>query len=243
MRRAVLSDIHGNLGALRSVLRDVERAGADEIITLGDNVGYGPDPDEVVQELAARGATSCLGNHEQALLFTDEAMSLNPHALHALERTRELLSPQSLEEISRMPRVVIRGGARFVHGAPPDLVTTYLFQFSREGRLEELFGRFPEELCFCGHTHELRIFTFDGGEVRRYRPEPGVFHLAPGVRHIINCGSVGQPRDGDRRAKWVLWDHQARTVDFRFVEYDIDPVARRILARGLPRMYADRLYG
>lgn len=243
MRRAVLSDIHGNLEALRAVLADVDASGIDELITLGDNIGYGPDPEAVVQLLASRGASSCLGNHELALADDMESCSLNPHACQALNRTRELMTPAGLAVAASYPRVIIRGGARFVHGAPPDMVTEYLFRYSREGRLEDLFRRFAEPLCFCGHTHELRLFLLDSGEVRRLRPGPGPLRLAPGVRHIVNAGAVGQPRDGDPRAKYVIWDDAAEVLDFRFVDYDVDLTASRIIARGLPRIYADRLYG
>ncbi len=243
MRRAVLSDIHGNLEALKKVLADVDASGIDEILTLGDNIGYGPDPEAVVELLASRKVSSCLGNHELALADDMEACSLNPHACQALNRTRELMTPAGLELAASYPRVIIRGGARFVHGAPPDLVTEYLFRYSREGRLEDLFRRFPEPLCFCGHTHELRVFLFDGEEVRRMKPLAGTFRLAPEQRHIVNAGAVGQPRDGDPHAKYVIWDDEAGLLDFRFVEYDVDLTASRILKRGLPRIYADRLYG
>lgn len=243
MRRAVLTDIHANLEALKSVLRDVDASGVDEIITLGDNIGYGPDPEAVVELLASRGVSSCLGNHELALADEMEAHSLNPHACQALARTRELMTPAGLNLAASYPRVIIRGGARFVHGAPPDLVTEYIFRYSREGRLEDLFRRFSEALCFCGHTHELRVFLFDGEEVRRLRPVPGIFRLDPRLRHIVNAGAVGQPRDGDPRAKYVIWDDVEHNLDFRFVEYDVDLTATRILKRGLPRVYADRLYG
>ncbi|EPR39986.1 Calcineurin-like phosphoesterase superfamily domain containing protein [Desulfovibrio sp. X2] len=243
MRRAVLSDIHGNLHALTAVLDDVEFVRADEILTLGDNIGYGGDPEPVVELLHERGVSSCLGNHELALADPLEAEALNPHAAQALARTRDLMSEDAQALAAGYPRVIIRGGARFVHGAPPDRVDEYLFRYSREGRMEELFEEFSERLCFCGHTHELRLFLSDGVDVTRIKPGPGIQPLDPDTRYVVNAGAVGQPRDGDPRAKYVLWDDERDTLDIRYVDYDVDAAARRILRQGLPRLYADRLYG
>jgi diadenosine tetraphosphatase ApaH/serine/threonine PP2A family protein phosphatase len=240
---AVLSDIHGNFQALEAVWEDLEAQGADEVLTLGDNVGYGPQPDEVVAFLRERGVSSCLGNHEQGLADPAEASArFNPHALEALEVTRSLLSPESLAWSVDLPRAIVRHGARFVHGAPPDAVNAYLFQELHKGKLAGRMRRMEENLCFAGHTHELRRYVLEGDEVVKSRLEPGWLRIDPGVKTILNVGAVGQPRDGDPRAKYVLWDRGER-AEVRRVPYDVELTARLIPEAGLPERYARRLWG
>jgi diadenosine tetraphosphatase ApaH/serine/threonine PP2A family protein phosphatase len=245
---AVLSDVHGNLEALRAVLDDLDAAGAREILNLGDMVGYGPEPEACVRLLRERGAVSVLGNHELGLVEAEARGWFNPQARKALERTRRLVSEDSLAYFRTLPRAVTRAGARFVHGCPPELVTKYLFELDADD-LRATFGLYPERLCFAGHTHELeRISLTIDGEVAHKGLGRGVLRLDPAQRHLINAGAVGQPRDGDNRAKYVLWTPDAAgyggadVIDVRCVPYDIAKTAAGILEKGLPAVYADRLW-
>lgn len=129
---------------------------------------------------------------------------------------------------------------RFVHGAPPEDVTTYLFELSSDD-LAARFARYPEQVCFVGHTHELSLVSFDGRTVRVGCPVRGVTKLNPALRHIVNVGSVGQPRDGNNNAKYVRFDPQGFALEVRFVPYDFEKTARRIEELGFPRIFADRL--
>ncbi len=241
MRLAVLSDIHGNLEAFQEVLADLDRQGVDRVVSLGDNVGYGPEPEAVVRLLQARGIPSVLGNHEWGLCRPEHLGWFNPGAQRALVRTGELMGEEALCTCCSLPRFRTWEGSRFVHGFPPDDVVTYLFSVDHD-TLEQTLRDMDEEICFVGHTHELVLVRLGGGGVDVRPLDPGVVSLDVEGPWLVNAGSVGQPRDGDNRAKYVIWDPQARTLEVRFVSYDIRKTADGIVAAGMPRRYADRLW-
>ncbi len=246
-RIAVLSDIHGNLEAFQDVLADMDSQNASQAVNLGDMVGYGPEPDACVKLLRERGIVSVLGNHEHGLLEAQARGWFNPQARKALDRTRALLSDDALMYFRTLARTCEVAGARFVHGCPPGLVSKYLYELDDDA-LRETFGLYANRLCFVGHTHDLgRISLFDAsGKLERKTLGKGVVRLDPAARHIINAGAVGQPRDGDNKAKYLLWEPgDAATpdrVEVRFVSYDIAKTAAAIIEKGLPAVYADRLW-
>ncbi|ACV68994.1 metallophosphoesterase family protein [Desulfohalobium retbaense] len=241
MRLAILSDIHANWAALQAVWQDLEEQGVDSVYSLGDNVGYGPSPQEVVAFLHNHNVPSVQGNHERGLTNPASRAWFNPHARQALEQTRALMDPQWITVLSHYPLYRVVQGARLVHGAPPDSAHTYLFEWD-DGELPELFTRFSETLCFVGHTHELMLVCLESGRARRDVLRRGVFALEAGSRYVVNVGSVGQPRDGDNRAKYVIWDTEQASLEVRFVAYDIQDTVDRIGACGLPRANATRLW-
>ncbi len=241
MRIAVISDIHGNLNAFRAVLADIDAQGADGIVCLGDTVGYGPEPEECLQLVRERGISMVLGNHEQALADPRWLHGFNPHAREALLHTATFLSSESMDFIRSLPRHLTIDDARFVHGLPPDSPEVYLFQ-ADDARLREVMERLPQRWCFVGHTHDLELVWLDGKSIRRSSLLPGLNPIVPTMRYIINVGSVGQPRDGDNRAKYVLWERKAHTVELRRMAYDFKDTARKIIERGFDKRYAERLY-
>ncbi len=246
---AVLSDVHGNLEALVAVLADADAQGATELFNLGDMVGYGPEPEACVQLLRSRGVPSLLGNHEHGLLEAQARGWFNPQARKALDRTRELLSDDSLMYFRTLPRTLTAHEALFVHGCPPGLVSKYLYELD-EDALRETFALYDHRLCFAGHTHELERISLlpkagakaGSGRIERKRLGKGLATLDKDARHILNAGSVGQPRDGNNKAKYLLWEPEAGRLDVRFVPYDIARTAARIMEVGLPTVYADRLW-
>ncbi len=240
MRIAVLSDIHGNLEALREVLADLDRLDVDRTVSLGDNVGYGPEPEAVVRTLRERGIPSVMGNHEWALGRPENLGWFNPTAREALVRTESLVSEATLSCCRSLPASLTLEGCRFVHGLPPDDVLTYLFQ-ADAAELERTLTAMEEETCFVGHTHELLLVEVGEGGLEAGRPGEGLHELGEG-RRLVNAGSVGQPRDGDNRAKYVIWDPETRGLEVRFVAYDIHRTAEGIVAAGIPQVYADRLW-
>lgn len=235
----ILSDIHGNIEALEAVWGDMAPLQVERVVCLGDVVGYGPDPEEAVLSVRERGVLCCLGNHELGIVNASERAWFNATAQKGLGLTASLLSSQSLAYMASLPRFVCLAGARFVHGFPPDSVTTYLFQVEDED-VSAWFDR-GEALTFVGHTHELGLVRRDGDGVSRRDLVRERFTL-DAVPCIVNAGSVGQPRDGNNNAKYLIWNTETGQVEVRFVPYDIERTVAKIRRRGFPEYYATRLW-
>jgi predicted phosphodiesterase len=239
---AVLSDVHGNLEAFRRVLEDIDsqRPGVDEIISLGDTLGYGPEPEGCVALLRQRGIVSVQGNHELAVAKAEYRQWFNPQSRKALQRTCELVSDETVAYIRELPLFLIRHGCLFVHGSPPESAFRYLYELEDDD-LADLFTRFAQAVAFVGHTHELERICWDGRRATRHTLEQGRHLLDRSRRHIVNIGAVGQPRDGDNRAKYVLWDTLTWALSVRFVTYDIQAAVAGFELAGMPDQYARRL--
>ena len=240
MRLAILADIHGNLEALEAVQRDLERCRVDRVICLGDSIGYGPDPEEVVRRLRDCDCQGVLGNHEMALLDPRARRWLNFQAEENNRRTAALLSPESHAYCCTLPKTLTVGEACMVHGFPPSSVFRYL---NRQGdrRIAGLFASQSATLFFVGHTHLLQLVWGEDGEIRRRPLREERVELVPGVKYLVSAGSVGQPRDIDRRAKYLLWDRDAGSLEVRALNYDVHLTQIKIRALGFPEIYAARL--
>lgn len=238
---AIMSDPHANFEALRKVLEDIDTHDVDEIYCLGDLIGYGPQPQECCDLIRQREAIILQGNHEQGLINIHHLNGFNQPAKDALRKTREMITDETYEWLVSHPKSVVAHGCRFVHGTPPDSVTDYIWKY--KDSIGQVFSSYPEGVCFVGHTHDLMRFTSSNGHAsgKIVLPE-GDTILEPDLRHLVNIGAVGQPRDGDNRAKYALYDTDTRTVTIRFIPYDIRKTAERILACGLHRAFADRLW-
>jgi len=232
VKRAIISDVHGNLEALQAVLSDIDRQGIQDIICLGDIVGYGPNPCECV-DLLGRCKLGVLGNHDQGALFDPEGFSST--AEKAIFWTRDQLESQGSEEqraarcnyLAELPRVARLDGLLFVHGSPRNPLSEYVFpdDIYNPKKLEKLFA-LVERACFQGHTHVPGIFTSAG---RFQSPSDAGMHYVLGAeKAMINVGSVGQPRDSDPRACYVVLDDDV--VSYRRVEYAVDITAAKIYA-------------
>lgn len=241
LKLAIISDIHGNLEALIKVLADIELIQVDSLICLGDCIGYGPDPEAVIAEIRRRQIPTIMGNHEQAVCNPSQLAWFNPLAQASLRKTLTMLSSASIDFVEQLPHRLVVAQCLCVHGYPPDSVRTYLFQKPPEA-LIKTFKSMPERQCFVGHTHDLEIVTFDGRRVERRPLKQGRIHLDSEHRHIINVGSVGQPRDGNNNAKYAFYDTQSGELEIRFVPYDIAVTAAKIRAAGLPENHAARLW-
>lgn len=242
MRLAVISDIHANLEAFRAVLADLREQAPDLVYCLGDNLGYGPEPEAVVELLRAQGIPSVMGNHELGLVDPDVLARFNPSARRSLEITRALISQATLDYCRDLPLFLSAHGRRFVHGLPPESPIRYLFEV-RGRELAAIMQKLPEPVCFVGHTHELSLVVLDPDGQARSRELPiGLTILPPGRRVLVNAGSVGQPRDGDNRAKYLVHDDEEGSVEVRAVAYDIAKTVRAILERGFPDFNASRLW-
>jgi predicted phosphodiesterase len=240
MKIAVISDIHGNMDAFESVLDDIEGQNIETIISLGDNVGYGAEPNQVVEQLIKRNIPSVMGNHELALSNPNYLNWFNPHAKESLIKTAGMLTADAIRFISGLKHSISDFGCRFVHGFPPDMVTAYLFQISRL-EIIEVMKKLQEDICFIGHTHELAMLHFDSRNLTKIQFYEGITIVQNKGKHIFNIGSVGQPRDGDRSAKYVVWDTAVKTIELRFVDYDSESAAAKIRKAGLPDIHALKL--
>ena len=241
MRLAVISDIHGNWDALSAVLKDIDRSRVDDVVCLGDNIGYGPEPNRVIETLQECNIPSILGNHEQAVIEPEYLSWFNPPARKSLTKTIGWLSDNSQAYISQLDFVRIAHQCRLVHGFPPDSARRYYFESSETDR-RRVFEAIKQRLCFIGHTHDLHIISYDGHTLGADIVHDRRLQLSEHTRYIISVGSVGQPRDGDNNAKYVIWDTCDDAIEVKYVAYDIASVAQKIIDADLPRSHADRLW-
>jgi predicted phosphodiesterase len=240
MKFAILSDIHGNATALKKIFKDIESFPIDLIISLGDNIGYGPEPEEVINLMRERKIPSVIGNHEMAINRPRFLSWFNPSAKASLEMTKRLMSTSSINYISKLAYCMVLNKCRFVHGFPPGSATIYLFELSDE-KIKTAFDKMHEWICFLGHTHLLEIIAHDGKNLSKRSLEEETIELDPLKKYLINVGSVGQPRDGNNQAKYVLWDTESKLLTVRYVTYDIADTVKKIYRAGLPEQHAWRL--
>lgn len=237
-RIAVISDIHSNLQALTTVLASIDALGVDGLYCLGDIVGYGARPVECLGLVRGRVTAAVQGNHDALIADPSLSLDFNVYSLAAVEHNRALLASGDLAWLGALP-VSLRPAPdlQFVHGSPGDRDRYLVFL---DDMLEVSTTILQDEgpgACFFGHTHHQALF--DGQELKR--PQPGAVAVAPGCRVLINPGSVGQPRDGDPRAGFAVWDRTERVVTFHRVAYDVEGARQEIIAAGLPRLLGDRL--
>lgn len=238
MRAAVVSDIHGNWEALEAVWQDIQAARAEVVYCLGDVVGYGADPLACWHWAKQHCRVIVLGNHEAALETGGLQDRMNEHALAAIRWTAGCLSPAEINELKSLPLVYSGADARLVH-ATPDNPLSFGYVRSRLD-VENAFRAFGETLCLIGHTHVPMVMEeIVPGAFRGL--QPGAIRLQPKHRYLVNVGSVGQPRDGNPKARWVLIDSEQGRLDFHQVDYDISTAQKKIRAAGLPDFLADRL--
>ena len=242
MKIAVLSDIHGNMEAFSKVLEDIDRFDTDRIVNLGDCIGYGPEPEEVISLIRRKNISNVVGNHELALYDKDCRELFNPDVLRGVDKSMEYLSRESLEYIEELPVRLVIENALFVHGCPMDSQTIYLNKLSKS-EIVEVFAETPFDLNFVGHTHKLMAIGYDGVEIQFFPLVGSEFLLDRSLKYIVNVGSVGQPRDRDKLAKYVIWDSERNLLRIRRLEYDSATTASKIMERGFRKEDALRLFG
>lgn len=240
MRYAVFSDVHANLEALEAFIEHAARRRVDRYMCLGDMVGYGPNPNRCiarVRELPE--AEFILGNHDQAA--AGAPYNMHKDAQRAILWTRERLTPENLRFLQAMKPMVTIGRMIFCHATPCEPLR-WDYVRSKED-MRRAFSKIKNRILFIGHTHVAAVLT------RRnfyciYLHEPRNKTVVPAAelnRQIYNCGSVGQPRDGDPRASYLVYDTASEMVEFHRIAYDHDRAAAKILSAGLPDSLASRL--
>jgi predicted phosphodiesterase len=243
MRYLILSDMHANWDAFEVVLRRARRKRIDAVLVLGDLVGYGAAPNQVVEavrRLAPR-LHVVRGNHDKVAAGIDSGSNFNQTALAAAHWTSDRLTGANLRYVRELPEgpLEVTAGLAICHGSPLD-EDTYVFT---DGDAFEIFSAFPVPLTFFGHTHIPSIFSLVGRrlDVTALRGTAGRIVLDPRGRYLINPGSIGQPRDRDPRASYMTYDSERRVVRWYRVTYPIPEAQRRIVKAGLPQPLADRL--
>ncbi len=243
MRIAVLSDIHANLPALQAVADDLPEV--DQVWVLGDTVGYGPQPNEVVAQLQAMGARSVLGNHDGAAIGTVDPADFNPDARTAIDWTAGAIDANARSYLASLPEIRTDGALTAVHGSPRDPIWEYITGPAVAAANLESFST---RVCLFGHTHLPIAYQAVEGAISTQPGVPGTVAALAGERALLNPGSVGQPRDGLRDAAYGILDldgaSDGGSFEFRRVRYDIDRTQRLMREAGLPARLAERLgYG
>ncbi len=240
MRYAILADIHGNLDALNAVLKDIEcRGGVDQYWCLGDIVGYGPEPHLCMEVLRQLPHLAIKGNHDMAAVGEVGLSAFNPDAAQALLWTREKLSDEDISYLIGLPQKLQKESFTIVHGSPREPIWEYLVSISSA---RENFSYLETPSCLLGHSHLPLLFKQkeDGSGCSFIPFKEGIGQILGKGRFIINPGSVGQPRDGDPRASYAIYDSQAVIKLYR-VPYDINAVQLKIVRKNLPVRLSVRL--
>jgi predicted phosphodiesterase len=241
MQVAVVSDIHGNRHAFEAVLEDIGASGAEEIWCLGDLVGYGAEPDACVELAVDRCAVILAGNHDLAVTGELPMDEFSSGAATAARWTQEAIAERNLERLRAFPPQDLDHEAGLFHASPRDPIWEYVLSTLQA---ELCLDAQQHRVCLVGHSHVALAFTRRNESVAGTAcPEGSRADLAAG-EWILNPGSVGQPRDGDPRAAWLLLETEPWSASWRRVDYDVAGAQAAIRAAGLPEALADRLeYG
>ena len=237
-RTAIISDIHANATALDSVFDDASSQGVTNFVCLGDIVGYGPDPSECVRKIQELNCITIKGNHDEYVLDEYDLDNFNEEAREALLWTRSQLSSAQKNWLALLPYTRRLGRNSLVHASLDEPESWQYITNRLDASL--LLKEQKSLITFCGHTHRPMVFKYTQGAASKL--EGVVVEIDSSSKYMINVGSVGQPRDGDTRACYVIFDRTARTVEFRRIIYDINRTADRIKNSELPNSLAERLF-
>jgi predicted phosphodiesterase len=237
MRVAVISDIHANYHALERVLAEIEAARVDAVWCLGDTVGYGPRPNKCCEIVQARAELCLVGNHDLVVLGELAVSDFNDEAAAAATWTAEVLTPEARAFLAHLKPLAARDGVELFHASARDPVWEYVLS---EDAALATFELTEAPVVLVGHSHVALALTFDGTEVAGGLAPAGTEVDLSG-RWLLNPGSVGQPRDGDPRAAWLLLDLERRFAQFHRVAYPVERTQEEMKERGLPRALAARL--
>ena len=244
MRVAVISDIHANIEAFQAVLCDLEHR-ADQVLNLGDLVGYNASPNECVELARKTEMHSIQGNHDLAICNPKLAEKFNIYAYKAILWTKKTLTEENTRFLCSLAESFMTSCGLVCHGSPEGILHYIELHFQARAILKKMKKRFWGEtnVCLFGHTHKSKIWRMDvRGKVAPVDiPTNGVIRLDREEFYLLNPGSVGQPRDGDPRSSYFIFDTESKTVSFRLVEYDCATTMKKIIAAGLPELFADRL--
>ncbi len=240
MRIAIISDIHSNVEALTEVLKVVDHQKVDRLVSLGDVVGYGASPNPCCEMVRQNAEVTLLGNHDAAVAGRMDYSFYYDAARHALDWSANVITDENLGWLRSLPYTYRIGDVGFSHGSPIEPRSyEYIFALEQARELMPHAVDLPE-VTFIGHSHLCKAFAIGNGEVNDVVAQK--FGIRKGYKYIISVGSVGQPRDYDNRACFVICDTDARTVEYLRVEYDIEASAQRIFDADLALNFGKRLF-
>jgi diadenosine tetraphosphatase ApaH/serine/threonine PP2A family protein phosphatase len=239
MRYAILADIHANLAAFQAVLEDIRvNGGVDEIWCLGDIVGYGPEPRECLA-LVEKHCTICVsGNHDLGAIGKLDLSYFNPAAAEACQWTAAQLNPVDTRYLEDLPAEAEVGDFMLVHGSPSEPSLEYIIT---AGIAEKNFALFNNKFCLVGHSHLPAAYKLEGNTTQSIHLTVGIGLVMHAHRMIVNPGSVGQPRDGDPRASYAIYDSEGMMLRLYRVEYNIGAAQDKMMQAGLPVPLITRL--
>jgi predicted phosphodiesterase len=241
MRIGIFSDTHSNLEALREVLERLKEERVDRMVCLGDCVGYGANPNEVCDLVRERSAFTILGNHDAAVAGRMDYSYYYDAARNALDLHAAQLSTKNMDWLRSLPYEVREGHITYCHGSPINVEEfDYVFAPEQAAKCIPEFDRLGD-VTFIGHSHLCKAFALSREEV--YEVVAQSFQIREGMKYIISVGSVGQPRDYDPRASYVLYDDEKRFFEFKRVGYDVEAAAQKIFSTPkLERNFGNRLF-
>jgi predicted phosphodiesterase len=236
MKYAIIADIHSNLEAFEVVLRDIEAQKCDQIVCLGDIVGYNANPKECLKIVRELNIPCIKGNHDEYCSTNEPMEGFNPHAADAIAWTRQQLDEDEKKFLRELKYIRLINNFTIVH-ATLDVPQRWGYVFDKLMAAAS-FTYQNTNVCFFGHTHVPLAFIRDsvvrGGTYSKFKVEPG-------KKYFVNVGSVGQPRDNNPKAGYVIYDMNEMTIELRRLDYDIKKAQAKIIAAGLPQRLADRL--
>jgi len=241
MKICIISDIHSNLEALEAALEDIKTQNVQTIYCAGDLVGYAANPNEVIDLLCQNEVKCIMGNHDYACFNQRMQNKMIKNACEAIVFTKQVLTPENYSFLKDLPWQINENEIYLTHGLPPALLDEYIDMQSKHA-LTTAFSSFREQVALVGHTHLFEVYELtDKGKIDKYELEGDTFGLKPTSRYMISAGSVGQPRDDNREAGYLIYDTENYRVTKRIFQYQVESTIQKIIAAGLPEKNGTRL--
>ena len=241
MKLAIISDIHSNLEALEAAFEDIKSHPVDTIYCTGDLVGYAANPNEVIELIQLKKVKCTIGNHDYACFNQRMQEKMVKNAREAIAFTKSEVTAENLSMLRNLPGFIRENGIYLTHGMPPALFDEYIDMQSKHALLMA-FTSFSEQLAIVGHTHLFEIYELtDKGKIEKYELNGDTLDLKPTSRYMISVGSVGQPRDDNREAGYLIYDTVNHLVTKHILQYPVEITIQKIIAAGLPEKNGTRL--